>query len=74
MTSPTYWQAELQGRVMDADFPPRETREEAEDDARDGLSRLSARERQFTQAVVRQWSRSAAGDRASSNAAVVTLD
>ena len=74
MSDSTYWQAELDGRVMDADFPQRATRDEAEDDARDGLSRLSDRERQFTQAVVRQWSRSDTGDRTSSDAAVVTLD
>lgn len=51
----TYWQAELTGRVQDAEFPQRCTQDEAVQDALDRLATLSDDERQFTTGLVRQW-------------------
>lgn len=53
----TYWQAELTrgNGSYDADFPHRQTRTEAEADARDALARLTDNERRMIGASVRQF-------------------
>jgi hypothetical protein len=66
--SPTYWQAELYrgGELYDAGYPKRQTREEAEEDARTALADLSDRERQRATACVAEWQTDDGGETARS--------
>lgn len=52
-----YWQAELyqHGELYDIDFPRRENKDEAIEDARDRLMTLSDRERRTITAGVSEW-------------------